>query len=146
MGGPSGRDLNPADFAVVVGRVSLFLPSLYSQPLKDIHTHPWPGGDSFLGKNRPPSVRFELTSAGTATSEHCLRQPCGYRTTFCHAVLSTHSFFYIFTRYNRKIFQYLKIISIKYQIALFTYLIWIRYPPYYLNYISKINTTPRLWQ
>ncbi|KAJ3626488.1 hypothetical protein MTP99_016980 [Tenebrio molitor] len=80
MGGPSGRDLNPADLAVVVGRVSLlFLPPPYRQPLKDIHTHPWPGGGSFLGKNPPPSVRFALTSAGTATSEHCLRQPCGHR-------------------------------------------------------------------
>jgi hypothetical protein len=76
------RPGNPADLAVVDGRVSLFLPPSYRQPLKDIHTHPWPGGDSFLGKNPPPSVRFELTSAGTAeTSEHCLRQPCGHRTT-----------------------------------------------------------------
>jgi hypothetical protein len=81
MGGPSDRDLNPADLAVVVGRVSLFLPPPYRQPLKDIYTHPWPGGGSFLGKNSPPSVRFELTSAGTAISEHCLRQPCGHRVT-----------------------------------------------------------------
>jgi hypothetical protein len=65
-----------------VGRVSLFLPLPYRLPLKDIHTHPWPGGGSFLGKNPPPSVRFEPTSAGTATSEHCLRQPCGHRATF----------------------------------------------------------------
>jgi hypothetical protein len=36
MGGPSGRDLNLADLAVVVGRVSLFLPPPYRQPLKDI--------------------------------------------------------------------------------------------------------------
>jgi hypothetical protein len=64
-----------------VGRVSLFLPPPYRQPLKDIHTHPWPGGGSFLGKKPPPSVRFEPTSAGTATSEHCLRQPCGHRAT-----------------------------------------------------------------
>jgi hypothetical protein len=78
MGGPYGRDLNPADFAVVVGRVSLFLPPPYRQSLKDIHTHPWPGGGSFLGKNPPASVS-ELTSAGTATSEHCLRQSCGHR-------------------------------------------------------------------
>jgi hypothetical protein len=71
MGDPSGRDLNPADLAVVVGRVSLFLPPPFRQPLKDIHTHPWPGGGSFLGKNPAPSARFELTSAGTATSKHC---------------------------------------------------------------------------
>jgi hypothetical protein len=64
-----------ADLAVVVERVSLFLPPPYRQPLIDIHTHPWPGGGSFLRKNPPPSVRFEPTSAGTATSEHCLRQP-----------------------------------------------------------------------
>jgi hypothetical protein len=64
-----------------VGRVSLFLPPPYRQPLKDIHTHSWPGGGSLLGKNPPPSVRFEPTSAGTATSEHCLRQPCGHRAT-----------------------------------------------------------------
>jgi hypothetical protein len=66
-----------ADLAVVVERVSLFLPPPYRQPLIDIHTHPWPGGGSFLRKNPPPSAGFEPTSAGTATSEHCLRQPCG---------------------------------------------------------------------
>jgi hypothetical protein len=77
MGGPSGRDSNPADLAVVVEKVFLFLPPPYRQPLKD--THPWPGGGSFLGKNPPPSVRFKPTSAGTATSEHCLRQSCGHR-------------------------------------------------------------------
>jgi hypothetical protein len=71
-----------ADLAVVVERVSLFLPPPYRQPLIDIHTHPWPGGGSFLRKNPPPSVGFEPTSAGTATSEHCLRQPCGHRATF----------------------------------------------------------------
>jgi hypothetical protein len=70
-----------ADLAVVVERVSLFLPPPYRQPLIDIHTHPWPGGGSFLRKNPPPSVGFEPTSAGTATSEHCLRQPCGHRAT-----------------------------------------------------------------
>jgi hypothetical protein len=64
-----------------VGRVSLFPPPPYRQPLLDIHTHPWPGGVSFLRKNPPPSVGFEPTSAGTATSEHCLRQPCGHRAT-----------------------------------------------------------------
>jgi hypothetical protein len=68
-----------ANLAVVVERVSLFLPPPYRQPLIDIHTHPWPGGSSFLRKNPPPSVGFEPTSAGTATSEHCLRQPCGHR-------------------------------------------------------------------
>jgi hypothetical protein len=71
-----------ADLAVVVERVSLFLPPPYRQPLIDIHTHPWLGGGSFLRKNPPPSVGFEPTSAGTATSEHCLRQPCGHRATF----------------------------------------------------------------
>jgi hypothetical protein len=68
-----------ADLAVVVERVSLFLPPPYRQPLIDIHTHPWPGGGSFLRKNPPPWVGFEPTSAGTATSKHCLRQPCGHR-------------------------------------------------------------------
>jgi hypothetical protein len=62
--------------------VSLFLPPPYRQPLIDIHTHPLPGGGSFLRKNPPPSVGFEPTSAGTATSEHCLRQPCGHRANF----------------------------------------------------------------
>ncbi|KAH0819249.1 hypothetical protein GEV33_003542 [Tenebrio molitor] len=71
-----------------VGRVSLFLPPPYRQPLIDIHTHPWPGEDFFLGKNPPPSVRFEPTSAGTATSEHCLRQPCGHPATHCFFELS----------------------------------------------------------
>jgi hypothetical protein len=70
-----------ADLAVVVERVSLFLPPPYRQPLIDIHTIPWPGGGSFLRKNPPPSVGFEPTSAGTATSEHCLRQPGGHRAT-----------------------------------------------------------------
>jgi hypothetical protein len=74
-----------ADLAVVVERVSLFLPPPYRQPLIDIHTHPWPGGGSFLRKNPPPSVGFEPTSAGTTTSEHCLRQPCGHRATFDQA-------------------------------------------------------------
>jgi hypothetical protein len=70
-----------ADLVVVVERVSLFLQPPYRQPLIDIHTHPWPGGGSFLRKNPPPSVGFEPTSAGTATSGHCLRQPCGHRAT-----------------------------------------------------------------
>jgi hypothetical protein len=70
-----------ADLAVVVEKVSLFLPPPYRQPLIDIHTHPWPGGGSFLRKNPPPSVGFEPPSARTATSEHCLRQPCGHRAT-----------------------------------------------------------------
>jgi hypothetical protein len=70
-----------ADLAVVAERVLIFLPPPYRQPLLDIHTHPWPGGVSFLRKNPPPSVGFEPTSAGTATSEHCLRQPCGHRAT-----------------------------------------------------------------
>ncbi|KAH0821186.1 hypothetical protein GEV33_001605 [Tenebrio molitor] len=74
-----------ADLAVVVERVSLFLPPPYRQPLIDIHTHPWPGGGSFLRKNPPPSVGFEPTSAGTTTSVHCLRQPCGHRATFDQA-------------------------------------------------------------
>jgi hypothetical protein len=63
-----------ADLAVVVER-----PPPYRQPRGDIHKHPWPGGGSFFGKNPPPSVRFELTSIGTATSEYFLRQPCGHR-------------------------------------------------------------------
>jgi hypothetical protein len=55
--GPSGRDLNPADLAVLVGRLSLFLPPPYRLPQKDIHTHPWPGGGYFLGKISPPAMR-----------------------------------------------------------------------------------------
>jgi hypothetical protein len=76
-----------ADLAVVVERVSLFLLPPYRQPLLDIHTHPWPGGVSFLRKNPPPSVGIEPTSAGTATSEHCLRQPCGHRATLLEIML-----------------------------------------------------------
>ncbi|KAJ3629143.1 hypothetical protein MTP99_013557 [Tenebrio molitor] len=64
MGGPSGLGFEPCRPRGGVGRVSLFLPPPYRQPLKDIHTHPWPGGGSFLGKNPPPSVRFEPTCAG----------------------------------------------------------------------------------
>jgi hypothetical protein len=69
--------------------VSLFLPPPCRQPLIDIHTHPWPGGGSFLRKNPPPSVGFEPTSAGTATSEHCsdshaaTELPEGYCLRFC---------------------------------------------------------------
>jgi hypothetical protein len=58
-----------------------FLPPPYRQPRGDIHAHPWPGGGSFLWKNPPPSVGFEPTSIGTATSEYFLRQPCGHRAT-----------------------------------------------------------------
>jgi hypothetical protein len=97
-----------------VGRVSLFLPPPYRHPLKDIHKHPRPGGGSFLGKNPPPSVRFGRTSAEIATSEHCLRQPCGHRATLFYE----HYFFYnrilnflnflIFVKYSLdvKIFKY----------------------------------------
>jgi hypothetical protein len=53
---------------------------------RNTHTHLWPSGGSFLGKNPPPSVRFEPTSAGTATSEHCLRQPCGHRATLFYYI------------------------------------------------------------
>jgi hypothetical protein len=74
-----------ADLAVVVERVlilpSATLPSGYRQPRGDIHTHPWPGGSFSLGKNAPPSVRFELTSIGTATSENFLQRPWGHRAT-----------------------------------------------------------------
>jgi hypothetical protein len=82
-----GRPIRPGIRTLLTSRwcrKSVALPSttLPSQPLKDIHTHPWPGGGSSLGKNPPPSVRFEPTSAGTATSEHCLRQPCGHRATY----------------------------------------------------------------
>jgi hypothetical protein len=60
--------------------------------LRGTFPDPWPGGGSFLRKNPPPSVGFEPTSARTATSEHCLRQPCGHRascslhffTVYCH--------------------------------------------------------------
>jgi hypothetical protein len=74
-----GRPSRRADLAMVVERV-LILPSttLPSQPRGDIYTHP----GSFLGKNPPPSVGFELTSIGTATSEYFLRQPCGHRATY----------------------------------------------------------------
>jgi hypothetical protein len=69
MGGPSGRGSNPADLAMVVGIVFFFLPPPNRQPLKDMHTHPWPGGGSFLGKNPPPSVRFEPTSHSHAATD-----------------------------------------------------------------------------
>jgi hypothetical protein len=75
-------DLKPADLSVVSEECrALSSTTLPSVPERHTHTHPWPGGGSFLGKNPPPSVRFEPTSAGTATSEHCLRQPCGHRAT-----------------------------------------------------------------
>jgi hypothetical protein len=76
--------------------VSLFLPPPYRQPLLDIHTHPWPGGVSFLRKNPPPSVGFEPTSAGTATSDHCLRQPCGHRATLRSLLCFEFNFLLLF--------------------------------------------------
>jgi hypothetical protein len=72
-------DSNPADLAVVSEecRSSTTLPSA-----PDRHTHTSMARRRFLpSKNLPPSVGFEPTSAGTATSEHCLRQPCGHRAT-----------------------------------------------------------------
>jgi hypothetical protein len=42
-GRPSRRFSNPC-----------FLPPPYRQPQGDIHTHPWPGGGSFLGKKSSP--------------------------------------------------------------------------------------------
>jgi hypothetical protein len=77
--------------------VSLFPPPPYRQPLLNIHTHPWPGGVSFLLKNPPPSVGFEPTSAGTATSEHCLRQPCGHRATFPCFLVHSSVIYHCFT-------------------------------------------------
>jgi hypothetical protein len=62
-----------ADLAVVVERVLILPSTTLRQPRGDIHTHPWPGEGSFLGKNPPPSVGFELTRIGTATSEYFLR-------------------------------------------------------------------------
>jgi hypothetical protein len=80
-----GRPIRPGIRTLLTSRwcrKSVALPSTtLRQPRIDIHTHPWPGGGSFLRKNLPPSVGFEPTSAGTATSEHCLRQPCGHRAT-----------------------------------------------------------------
>jgi hypothetical protein len=81
MGGHAAWDSNPADLAVVSEECRSSFHHPYRQPLLDMHTHPRPGGGSFLRKNPPSSVGFEPTSAGTATSEHCLRQPCGHRTT-----------------------------------------------------------------
>ncbi|KAJ3619948.1 hypothetical protein MTP99_003947 [Tenebrio molitor] len=80
-GRPIRPEVNPADLAVVSEGCRLFLPPPYRHPLRDIHKHPRPGAGSFLGKNPPPSVRFEDTSAEIATSEHCLRQPCSRRAT-----------------------------------------------------------------
>jgi hypothetical protein len=62
-----------ADLAVVAERV-LILPSttLPSAPAEV------PSFEKIL----PPSVGFEPTSIGTATSEYFLRQPCGHRATF----------------------------------------------------------------
>jgi hypothetical protein len=80
-------DSNPADLAVVSEecRSSFHHPTV--SPWKT-YTHPWPGGGFSLGKNPPPSVRFETTSAGTATSEHCLRQPCGrFRFKYIYSVV-----------------------------------------------------------
>jgi hypothetical protein len=47
-------DLNPADLAVVSEECR----SSFHHPTAP-ERHPWPGGGAFLGKNPPPSVRFE---------------------------------------------------------------------------------------
>jgi hypothetical protein len=60
-------------FLQVVRRGSGALP--YRQPLLDIHTHPWPGGVSFLRKNPPPSVGFEPTSAKGVAMIFCWGGP-----------------------------------------------------------------------
>jgi hypothetical protein len=48
-------DSNSADLAVVSGECRSSLHHFTVTALKDIHTHPWPGGGSFLGKK---SSRF----------------------------------------------------------------------------------------
>jgi hypothetical protein len=73
-------DSNPADLAVVSEecRSSFHHPTV--SPCKTYtHIH-GPAEVPSLEKSSP-SVKFEPTSAGTATSEHCLRQPCGHRAT-----------------------------------------------------------------
>jgi hypothetical protein len=76
-----------ADLAVVAERVLIFpTTTLPSAPRR--HTHTSMARRRFLPwKKSSPSVRFELTSIGTATSEYFLRQPCGHRAT-CIKLLS----------------------------------------------------------
>ncbi|KAH0808986.1 hypothetical protein GEV33_013806 [Tenebrio molitor] len=52
-------DLNPADLAVVSEECR----SSFHHPTAP-ERHPWPGGGAFLGKNPPPSVRFEPLAPG----------------------------------------------------------------------------------
>jgi hypothetical protein len=73
--------LSPLAYQVPCGQLVFFLSFFFLMCSGALGYFPWPGGGSFLGKNPPPSVRFEPTSAGTATSEHYLRQPCGHRAT-----------------------------------------------------------------
>jgi hypothetical protein len=78
-------DSNPADLAVVSEecRSSFHHPTV--SPERHTHIH-GPAEVPSWEKNPPASVSFEPTSAGTATSEHCLRQPCGQRATLWNSI------------------------------------------------------------
>jgi hypothetical protein len=77
-----GRPIRPGIRTLLTSRwcrKSVALPSttLPSAP-DDIHTHPWPGGGSFLRKNPPLSVGFEPTSYLEALSPTAMRPPSYY--------------------------------------------------------------------
>jgi hypothetical protein len=69
-----------ADLAVVAERV-LILPSTTLPSAPTRHTHTSMARRSFLPSKKSSPFGEIRTRAGTATSEHCLRQPCGHRAT-----------------------------------------------------------------
>jgi hypothetical protein len=69
-----------ADLAVVVERV-LILPSTTLPSAPTRHTHTSMARRSFLPSKKSSPFGGIRTRAGTATSEHCLRQLCGHRAT-----------------------------------------------------------------
>jgi hypothetical protein len=76
---PTGHEPR-ADLAVVAERVLILLSTtLPSAPTR--HTHTSMARRSFLPSKKSSPFGGIRTRAGTATSEHCLRQPCGHRAT-----------------------------------------------------------------
>jgi hypothetical protein len=80
-----GRPIRPGIRTLLTSRwcrksVALSSTTLPSAP--DRHTHTSMARRRFLpSKKSSPFGEIRSPSAGTATSEHCLRQPCGHRAT-----------------------------------------------------------------
>jgi hypothetical protein len=83
-----GRPIRPGIRTLLTSRwcrKSVALPSTTLPSAPDRHTHTSMARRRFLpSKKSSPFGGIRTTSAGTATSEHCLRQPCGRRATYRH--------------------------------------------------------------